>query len=139
MRRNEIRVRKIEFSNDFSMNEFRINPNIKFNARELKLKEGEEKEGHKVYSVQCNVLIEQTNENRMPIRLDVIVEGMFEFIDETQEQIDKFMKRGAPEAVYASTRAIVSSVTAQAGGVSVINLPLIDFERQGEAQQNTAA
>ena len=72
MRRNEIRVRKIEFSNDFSMNEFRLNPNIKFNARELQLKDAPA--NTKVYSVQCNVLIEQTNENRMPIRLDVIVE-----------------------------------------------------------------
>ena len=137
MRRNEIRVRKIEFSNDFSMNEFRLNPNIKFNARELQLKDAPA--NTKVYSVQCNVLIEQTNENRMPIRLDVIVEGMFEFKDETDEQIDKFMKVGAPETVYAHTRALIASITAQAGGVSVINLPLIDFERQGEAQQNTAA
>lgn len=135
MRRNEIRVRKIEFSNDFSMNEFRLNPNIKFNARELQLKDAAPA-NTKVYSVQCNVLIEQTNENRMPIRLDVIVEGMFEFKDETDEQIDKFMKVGAPETVYAHTRALIASLTAQAGGVSVITLPLIDFEQQQLNQQN---
>ncbi len=136
MRRMEIRVRKFEFSNDFSMNEFRINPSIKFNARELNLKEEDKADLHRVFSVQCNVLIESTNENKMPIRLDAIVEGMFEFKEEESESVEKYMKLSAPEIVYAQTRALVASITAQAGGVSVINLPLIDFEKQNEANNN---
>ena len=53
MRRMEIRARKIEFSNDFTMSEFRINPNIKFNARELNLKPEDKGEGNRrVFSLQ---------------------------------------------------------------------------------------
>ncbi len=136
MRRMEIRLRKYEFANDFSMNEFRINPSIKFNARELQLKEDDRAENHRVFSLQCNVTIESTNENKTPIRLDVIVEGMFEFRAEENEAIDKFMKLGAPEIVYAQTRSLVTSLTAQAGGVSTITLPIIDFERQNQGNAN---
>ncbi len=135
MRRMEIRARKLEFSNDFSMNEFRINPSIKFNARELNLTAEDKGDVNRhVFSLQNNVTIESTEENKTPIRLDVIIEGMFEFVDEAQEEIDKFMKVSAPEIVYAQTRSIVSSLTAQAGGVSTIVLPLIDFTKQAEDQ-----
>jgi preprotein translocase subunit SecB len=138
MRRMELRLRKYEFSNDFSMNEFRMNPSIKFNARELQLKEEDKKDNLRVFSMQCNVTIESTKENKTPIRLDIIVEGMFEFRDEENEAIDKFMKLGAPEIVYAQTRSLVTSLTAQAGGVSTIILPIIDFERQNQGNLNNA-
>lgn len=138
MRRMEIRARKIEFSNDFTMSEFRINPNIKFNARELNLKPEDKGEGNRrVFSLQNNVTIESTEDNRTPIRLDVIIEGMFEFNDESNEDIDKFMKLNAPEIVYAQTRSIITSITAQAGGVSVITLPLIDFAKQQDDQNKS--
>ena len=119
----QIRCKKLEFINDFRNLKFKIKPQISFNVGKL---------NEHVYGVMCEVKIESDSENYMPIRTSILVEGLFEFDDNTSDvEINEYLRKSGSETVYAYTRSILASMTAIAG-IQSINLPIIDFNQKME-------
>jgi len=116
----QIRVKKIEYVNDFrQIKNFMLNPNVNFNLAKIT---------DTIYAANCLVKIEPTEDNDMPIRIEMLVEGIFEFVDGVSEDTaNEFLKKSGLETVFAYTRPILANITAVAG-IPPINLPIINFQ-----------
>lgn len=123
------RCKKVEFSNDFSVSDnFTLNPMINFNYSKLNVDNAPE--GVSAYSVSNSVSIEGTSENKSPIRVNILVESIFETKDEAEDKIKEFLTTQGIEHVYTYARSILSSLTLMAG-VRPIALPDRDKLSQG--------
>lgn len=125
------RVKKAEFSNDFSVNEdFRLNPQIQFNFAKLN---GEVNPGKQYWVVNANVTIEGTKEFKSPIRINILVESRLEFDDETEETVHNVIKNQGIAIVYDHAKSVLAALTLVCG-IAPIALPDLDKLSQNEAQ-----
>lgn len=115
----QIRCKKMEFSNEFRNVKFVIKPVINFHVGKI---------SDTICSIMCDVKIESDSNNDMPIRLNCLVEGIFEFEEafNSDEELNEYTKKSGIETVYAYTKSIVASTTAVVG-IPAINLPILNF------------
>lgn len=117
----QIRCKKMDFINDCRNIKFKMKPVINFQVGKL---------AENIYNALCDVRIEATEDNDMPIRANYLVEAIFEFEGNvTNEEANTYLAKNGVETVYSYTRSIVASTTAIAG-VPAINLPIINFEEK---------
>ena len=77
------------------------------------------------YSLTLRLQVVNTDDNPFPIDLSGEVVGTFEFVNDTSDEILRFMKREAIQLVYPYLRSVATSLTAIAF-VNPLVLPLID-------------
>ncbi len=118
----QIRCKKMDFMNDFRNIKFALKPVINFHVGKI---------SDTMCSIMCDIKIEATNDNDMPIRANYLVEGVFEFETPfaSDEEMNQYTSKSGVETVYSYTRTIVASTTAIAG-IPAINLPILNFEAQ---------
>ncbi len=126
----QIRVKKIDYVNDFrQIKNFMLKPNVNFNLAKIT---------DTIYAANCLVKIEASEDNDMPIRIEMLVEGIFEFVENTlEETANAYLKKSGLETVFAYTRPILANITAVAG-IPPINLPIINFEEADIPSQPTS-
>lgn len=124
------RSKKVELSNDFSVTDnFQLNPMINFNY--AKLDAQGIPAGVSAYSVMVSVVIEGSAEVKSPIRVNILVESLFEFSDgESEAEIMQLLKDQAFEQVYIYARSLLASLTL-ISGIRPIALPDRDKLSQG--------
>lgn len=126
----QIRIKKINFENEFRKVQFKLLPQMSFNVNKI---------GEKAFSVANEVKIERQEGNDTPISVYLLVEGLFEFEDGSNEEIKDYINNIGLEQVFAYTRSVLSTVTAIAG-IPSINLPFLSYFKKNltDNSQNVA-
>lgn len=122
----QIRVKKIEFSNEFRQTQFKLLPKVSFNINKI---------NDTLYSVVNQIKIEKDEDNDSPIYVNLLVEGIFNFENATDDEIKEYMNKEGLESVFAYTRSILATTTAVAG-IASINLPLFSFFKKNMQEKN---
>ncbi len=114
----KIQVKEAYIKNYFLNGTYELKPILNFSISKSENK----------YTLFMKMEIENTVDNPFPIDMKVIISGIFEFESDSDDEIDRFMKKDAIQMMYPYLRSYVMNLSASSM-LSPIVLPIIDVSR----------